>query len=86
MLFLENFQEDKTMFLANDLSHEEQKVINRVEQYFKSSSMTMQDKLFNALLIAQLELEEQHFSTETEKSRILQFKNVLECVLQKMIR
>lgn len=74
------------MFLANDLSHEEQKVINRVEQYFKSSSMTMQDKLFNALLIAQLELEEQHFSTEIEKSRILQFKNILECVLQKMIR
>lgn len=72
------------MFLANNLSHEEQKVISRVEQYFKSSSMTMQDKLFNAMLIAQLELEEQNFSTETEKTRILQFKNTLECLLQKM--
>lgn len=74
------------MFLANNLSHEEQFVIQRVEQYFKSSSMTMQDKLFNALLIAQLELEEQNFNSETEKSRILQFKNVLECLRQKMNR
>lgn len=72
------------MFLASNLSHEELKVINRVEQYFKSSSMTMQDKLFNAMLIAQHELEDQNFSSETEKSRILQFKNVLECLLQKM--
>lgn len=74
------------MFLANSLSREEQQVVNRVEQYFKSSSMTMQDKLFNAILIAQLELEEQNFSSEVEKSRILQFKNVLECLLQKLNR
>ncbi len=71
------------MFLANSLSNEEQQVINRVDQYFKSSSMTMQDKLFNAILIAQHELEEHNFSNEIEKTRITQFKNILECLLRK---
>lgn len=74
------------MYFANSLSHEEKQVMNRVEQYFKSSSMSMHDKLFNAILIAQLELEEQHFSNETEESRILQFKTVLECLLKKISR
>jgi len=74
------------MFLSNSLSSEEQQVINRVDRYFKSSSMTMQDKLFNAILIAQLELEEQNFSSEIEKASIMQFKNTLECLLQKMNR
>lgn len=72
------------MFLLNSLSSEEQQVIRRVDQYFKSSSMTMQDKLFNAILIAQLELEEQYFGSEIEKIRIMQFKNILECLLQKI--
>lgn len=72
------------MFLLNSLSSEEQQVISRLDQYFKPSSMTMQDKIFNAILIAQLELEEQYFSNEIEKTRIMQFKNVLECLSQKM--
>lgn len=74
------------MLLANSLSNEEQRVMNRVEQYFKPSSMTMHDKLFNALLIAQLELEDQNFSSEIERTRILQFKNTLECLLKKIDR
>lgn len=72
------------MFLVNSLSNEEQQIINRVDRYFKSSSMTMQDKLFNAILIAQLELEEQNFSNETEKLRITHFMNILECLLKKL--
>lgn len=72
------------MFLVNSLSSEEQQVINRVDNYFKSSSMTLQDKLFNAILIAQHDLEEHNFSSETERIRITQFKNILECLWQKI--
>ncbi len=66
-----------------NLSSEEQQVACRVDQYFKSPSMTMQDKLFNALLIAQLELDEENFSNETERMRITHFKNILDSLLQK---
>ena len=72
------------MFLVNSLSSEEQQVIKRVDNYFKSSSMTLQDKLFNAILIAQHELEEHNFSSETERIKITRFKNILECLCQKI--
>lgn len=69
---------------AKDLTSEEQQVAYRVDQYFKSPSMTIHEKLFNALLIAQLELDEENFSNENERNKIVQFKNVLDGLLQKI--
>lgn len=72
------------MFSAKNLTNEEQQVAYRVDQYFKSPSMTIQEKLFNALLIAQLELDEENFGSENERKKIVQFKNVLDGLLQKI--
>lgn len=72
------------MFSVINLTNEEQQVACRVDQYFKSSSMTIHEKLFNALLIAQHELDEENFSSENERMRIMQFKNILDSLLQKM--
>jgi hypothetical protein len=70
--------------LNNNLSIEEQKVVHRVIEYFKSPSMTLQEKVFNALLIAQNELEEHHFGSESERLNIIQFKNTLDSLLTKL--
>ncbi len=72
------------MFSVINLTNEEQQVACRVDQYFKSSSMNIHEKLFNALLIAQHELDEEHFNNENEKMRIIQFKNILDSLLQKI--
>jgi hypothetical protein len=68
---------------SNQLSREEQRVVHRVDEYFKSPSMTLQEKVINALLIAQHELEEHNFSTESERMRITQFKITLDSLLSK---
>jgi hypothetical protein len=69
---------------AANLTHEEEQVVKRVNSYFKSSKMTMREKVFNAMLIAQHDLEAHHFCSEHERNRIAQFKDVLECLLLKL--
>lgn len=72
------------MLSTDNLSLEEKKVFRRIEEYFKSPAMTLQDKIFNALLIAQHELEAQHFGSESERLQIIQFQQTLDSLLQKM--
>ncbi len=66
------------------LSREEFNVARRIERYFKSDNMSFQDKIFNARLIAQYELEAQYFSNEEEKRRILEFKGILDRLMFKI--
>lgn len=72
------------MLSPQQLSTEEQRVVHRVDEYFKSPSMTLPEKVINALLIAQHELEDHNFSTESERIRITQFKNTLDDLLLKL--
>ena len=72
------------LLLPNQLSTEEQKVVHRVDEYFKSPTMTLQEKVINAFLIAQNELEEQHFNSESERIKIIQFKKTLDSLLNKI--
>lgn len=73
--------------LNNDqLSMEEKIVFNRIDEYFKSPAMTLQDKIVNALLIAQYELEDHNFNTESERLRIIQFQKTLESLLNKILK
>lgn len=74
------------MFIVNGLTIEEEQVANKVNNYFKSSNMTMRDKVFHAALIAQQELDEHNFSTEYERIRIAQFKDVLDTLIMKLKR
>ncbi|MGI5912252.1 MAG: hypothetical protein ACOX6E_06720 [Syntrophomonadaceae bacterium] len=69
----------------NQLSAEEIAVAQRIESYFKSSSMTFQEKVFHAILITRYELEAKHFSDEHEYQRILEFARVLDRLKQKFI-
>lgn len=72
------------MFSVLNLTNEEQQVACRVDQYFKSPSMSIYEKLFNALLIAQHELDEENFTSENERIRIIKFKNTLDSLLKKL--
>lgn len=72
------------MYTAINLNSEEQEIVRKIDNYFKTSNMNFQDKLFNALLIAQHELESHHFSSEDEKLKILHFKNTLDNLLKKV--
>ena len=72
--------------LSNALafSTKEKKVIYKIENYFKSKQMSFQDKLFHALLIAQHDLEAHHFSNEIERQNIVEFKEAVDSILQKL--
>ena len=72
------------MVTIDQLSGEEKIVFHRVNEYFKSPAMTLQDKIINALLISQHELEEQNFSNECERLRIVQFQQTLDSLLNKL--
>ncbi|NLV22820.1 MAG: hypothetical protein GXY49_12720 [Syntrophomonadaceae bacterium] len=71
------------MVITDQLSWEEKKVFYRVDEYFKSPTMTLQDKIINALLIAQHELEQHNFSNESERLKIIQFQKTLDSLLNK---
>ncbi|SHG60756.1 hypothetical protein SAMN02745221_00577 [Thermosyntropha lipolytica DSM 11003] len=72
------------MYTALHLSAEEREIARRVDNYFKTPHMNFRDKVFNALLIAQHELESHHFSTEDEKLKIIYFRNTLYSLLKKL--
>lgn len=67
------------------LSGEELQVAHRLEDYFRSSDMTFQEKVFHAILIARHELEGHHFGNEYERQRILEFARVLDRLWQKTV-
>lgn len=73
------------MVTIDQLSREEKIVFHRVNEYFKSPAMTLQDKIINALLISQHELEEQNFSNEDERLKIVQFQETLDRLLNKLL-
>ena len=72
------------MVIIDQLSREEKIVFHRVNEYFKSPAMTLQDKIVNALLISQHELDDQNFSSEGERLRIVQFQQTLDSLLDKL--
>jgi hypothetical protein len=73
------------MVSIEQLSREEKIVYYRVNEYFKSPAMTLQDKIINAQLIAQHELEEQNFTNDVERQKIVQFYNTLDSLLNKLL-
>ncbi len=71
------------MYPLSDLTQEELKVARRIDDYFRIDHMSFKEKLFNALLIAQHELDAQYYGNEFEKSRILEFRDILLLLLNK---
>ncbi len=72
------------MDIIENMTFEEKLITKKLNKYFKSSSMSLKDKVFNALLIAQHELEAQHFSNEMEKQKIIHYKVTLDNLLEKL--
>ncbi|MBC7076000.1 MAG: hypothetical protein H5T98_08025 [Syntrophomonadaceae bacterium] len=72
------------MDIAAKLTNEEAQIARRVESYFKTSNMSLREKLFNAALIAQYELEGHYFCTEDERQKITRFKVILDSLMQKL--
>ncbi len=72
------------MLPVNNLTYEEKQVVSSIENYFRSNNMTTRDKLFNAMLIAQHDLETHNFCTEHERLKIARFKEVLDQLLLKV--
>ena len=66
------------------LKLEEQKVAEQVDRYFRSSRMTLREKLFHALLIAQYDLEAHHFCSEDERQRLILYIDIFESMLSKL--
>lgn len=71
------------MASAKELTHEEQAIAIRVNQYFSCTEMNFRDKLQQAVLIAQHELDSHNFCSEAEKARITKFMDVIHSLLQK---
>lgn len=72
------------MYTASNLSCEEMEVLARLDRYFHCNEMPVRDKVFHAILIAQYELEAQHYTNDAQKVRIIYFKNTLETLLGKL--
>lgn len=66
------------------LNNEEFSVAQQIDRYFKSNDMTFQDKLFNAMLIAQYELEGHHYAGDEERKKIARFKRIVDGLLHKI--
>lgn len=72
------------MHISEKLTLEEKLVAKRIEKYFQASNMPFKDKIFNAILIAQHELDAHYFSDESEREKILHFKAILDSLLEKI--
>ncbi len=66
------------------LTWEEKQTLMKLEKYFKHPDMSIHDKVFNALVIAEHELSGYCFSSENERLRIEKFKDVLNDLLPKI--
>lgn len=72
------------MYPLSNLSREELNVARKIDEYFKPDHMSFPEKLFNAMLIAQHELEAEYYGNEFEKTRILEFRDTLLLLLNKI--
>lgn len=68
------------------LNHEEQKIAEQVERYFRSTRMTLREKLFHAMLIAQHDLDAHHFCSDSEREGLIHYISVLHGILAKLPR
>lgn len=59
------------------LTQEEQLTLSKLDNYFKQVDMSLYDKIFNALVIAEHELSGHCFSNENERLKIESFRNTL---------
>ena len=69
---------------AEILTQEEQQTLIKLENYFKHTDMSLYDRVFNALVIAEHELMEHCFTNEHERTKIERFKHVLNNLLLKI--
>jgi len=67
-----------------ELTGEETRVAQKVISYFRSPRMSLQEKMWNAKLIALYDLEQHHFTNPTEKERIARFTSILDSILTKL--
>jgi hypothetical protein len=65
------------------LSQQELNIVRKIDEYISIDNMSFQEKLFQALLIAQYELEAQYYGNEYEKQRIIKFRDTLIGLLHK---
>ncbi|MGI6453789.1 MAG: hypothetical protein ACOX0E_10075 [Syntrophomonadaceae bacterium] len=72
------------MSKAAPFNYKEQRIVMKLDEYFKGKNMSFSEQVFNALLIASHDLEAHHFSNENERLRILEFKQVLENLWHKI--
>lgn len=68
------------------LTPEEQVFLNRIDQYFACSEMCILQKLQQAKIIAQIELESHSFSNEAERDRIAYFIHLANSLLVKFYK
>lgn len=66
------------------LTWEEKQTLMKIENYFKHPDMSLHDKIFNALVIAEHELIDHCFANENERLRIEKFKDILNDLLPKI--
>jgi hypothetical protein len=66
------------------LTVKEKEIASKIDNYFRSSSMSLKEKVFQARLIALYDLEAHQFCSEDERLRIIEFKKILDGLLQKI--
>lgn len=66
------------------LTLEESLITEKVDKYFRSPSMSLRDKVFNAKLIALHDLELQHFAGPNEREKLMRYNSILEEILRKL--
>jgi len=69
---------------VNVLTLEEQQTLIKLENYFRSSEMSLYERIFNALIIAEHELNGHYFTSEHERLIIENFKLILNDLLIKI--
>lgn len=72
------------MAIGPRLDRDELMILERLNHYFKSNQMTTREKARAARLIAEHDLESQHYSSETERQTLLFFYHTLEKLLDKL--
>ncbi len=67
-----------------NLSEEETHIVQKINNYFKPGDMSLEERVFNALLITRYDLEAQHFSTDKQKYTLIKYQKILDGLLKKM--
>ncbi|KAB2954134.1 hypothetical protein F9B85_00050 [Heliorestis acidaminivorans] len=67
-----------------ELSQLEHQILSRVDRYFRTRNMTIEEKLFYAKLIVTLDLESGHYSKDQEKSKLELFSSNVDNLRKKL--